>query len=146
MIDVFIKIIDTCKDEFFLQDTSTKQIYSPTEDEIQIMFVKYWEQPLLNHLRALQAYYELVIFTTLPRNFMERLLTSTPALEQVISKVLCLEDATPVDTFIVKDISLLLHNRELEDIFVVDTNPNQVQEEVVAHIAPDPYDGLIPYT
>ena len=48
IVDVFVKIIDSSKDEFFLQDTSTKQIYSPTENEIQIMFVKYWEQPLLN--------------------------------------------------------------------------------------------------
>jgi len=78
IVDVFVKIIDSSKDEFFLQDTSTKQIYSPTEDEIQIMFIKYWEQPLLNQLRHLQMYYELVIFTTLPRYFVDRLLSMTP--------------------------------------------------------------------
>ena len=110
------------------------------------MFVKYWEQPLLNHLRKLHAHYELVIFTTIPRNFIESLLSITPALKQVISRVLCFEDTIFLENFIVKDISLLLHNREIENIFVVDTNPNQVHQESVAHIAPDPYDGYITYT
>ena len=126
IVDVFVKIIDSSKDEFFLQDTSTKQIYSPTEDEIQIMFIKYWEQPLLNQLRHLQMYYELVIFTTLPRYFVDRLLSMTPQLDSVISTILCNEDTTIVEDFIIKDISILLLNRELQDIFIVDTDPDHV--------------------
>jgi len=91
-------------------------------------------------------YYELVMFTTLPRNFVDRLLKMTPGLDQVVSTVLCYEDTTQVEDFVVKDISILLLNRELQDIFVVDTNPDHVQDDIVASIHPDPFDGLIPYT
>ena len=58
----------------------------------------------------------------MPRAFMLKILKLCPPLEQIFNLVLCLEDATIQDDFIVKDISLLLGNRNLEDIFVVDTD------------------------
>ncbi len=70
----------------------------------------------------------------------------TPALYDVFSVLLCQEDATNADNFIVKDISLLTHNREMQDIFVVNTVPATVQTDYLASIYHQPYDGLINYT
>jgi hypothetical protein len=109
------------------------------------MFVKYWEQPLLMHLNKLKKNYELIIFTSLPRDFIKRIFAKTPKIEELFSQVLCGEEQTIQEDFKVKDISLLLHNRTLEDIFVVEPNADQVHAECVASINPEPYDGKILY-
>jgi len=58
------------------------------------MFIKYWEQPLLTHLKKLIKYYEIVVFTSLPRAFMEKLLKQCPGLDNLLNIILCSEDST----------------------------------------------------
>ena len=100
---------------------------------------------MLKHLKDLKKYHELDVFTTLPHNLMDKLLKAIPGLDSILDFVLCQEDATPVEDFIIKDISILLGNRELEDIFVIDPHADHGQEECVASVAPHPYVGLITY-
>ena len=50
--------------------------------------------------------------------------------------MLCAEDSTIQEDIIVKDISLFLYNRSLEDIFVVDPYAESVHSDCVASINP----------
>jgi len=42
---------------------------------------------------------------------------------------------------LLKDCSLLLGNRELLDLFVIDSDPNEVDPDSVSSLNPPPYDG-----
>ena len=111
-----------------------------------MILVKFFAQPLLKLLKELQKYYELIVFTSLPKRFMIEILNKMPEIGALLNFVLTLEDASTMDEYYVKDISMLLHNRELGDVFVVEPEHHYVDSETVSCMHPEPYDGLIPYT
>lgn len=45
----------------------------------------------------------------------------------------------------IKDVSILLHNRKEEDIIVVETEPHTVDTECLSSIEIAPYDGTVNY-
>src|SRR3569833_3774579 len=99
----------------------------------------YMQQPMLKALRALQAYYELIIYTFLPRNLCEGILNKVEGLRQIFSYVLCQEDTIRTDMYMIKDMSVLLKNRRLEDIIIVDTESSRVDTECLSTITVTPY-------
>jgi TFIIF-interacting CTD phosphatase-like protein len=79
-------------------------------------------QPLVKALRNLQAYCELVIFTYLPRSFATQILDKIPQLKDIFAHVICQEDAISTEAYLIKDLSILLSNRSIEDIVVIESN------------------------
>jgi len=76
-------------------------------------------QPLVKALRELQAYCELILYTYLPREMCEVFLNEVPELKQIFSYVLCQEDMIYTESYLIKDMSVLLLNRRIEDIIIV---------------------------
>jgi hypothetical protein len=68
----------------------------------------------------LQAYCELIVYTFLPRDFCNAILQKTPELKGIFSHIICNEEILRTDSFLIKDIGLLLYNRQLENIVVVE--------------------------
>jgi len=64
-------------------------------------------------MQSMQAHYELIVFTVLPRRFLDEIVAQMPGLSSVVNFFLCLEDTQEKEEYIVKDISIFLQNREL---------------------------------
>lgn len=101
---------------------------------------------MIKALRDLQAYCELVIFTYLPRSFCDAIVARIPQFKDVFSFILCQEDCIATEAYLIKDQSILLGNRSIEDIVVIDSNLDRVDTECVSTINPAPYDGSVFYT
>ena len=78
---------------------------------------------LLAQLKKLTKYYELVIYTILPREIVNQFYNLVPGIEDYISHTLCYEDLTfsEADGLAYKDLALLAHNRLSHH-----TNENQI--------------------
>lgn len=82
----------------------------------------------------------------MPRRFLNLILDEVPQLQQVTNFILSLEDTTPNEDFVVRDISLFLNNRTRDDIQVIDVDREAVDTDCLACVHPDePYDGSILY-
>jgi len=64
----------------------------------------------------------LIIYTYLNREFVDDLMSKVPELKSIFSLILCREDTVPLGDYLVKDIGLLLSNRKIEEVIVVDIN------------------------
>lgn len=49
------------------------------------------------------------------------------------------------ESYLIKDMSILLHNRKIEDIIIVETDPSRVDSDILSTLNPQPYDGSIHY-
>lgn len=64
----------------------------------------------------------------------------------MVNFVLSLEDINKSESeFLVRDISIFLKNRELEDILVIDIDEETVDSNCITSVHPKPYDGGILY-
>lgn len=146
MINTMIKIFDPSKDEeFSMLDQSIKQLTVQHEGQTEILFVKFFPQPLIKVLKQLQEHYEVIVFTVLPRRFLDLILDEMPQFRQVSNFILSLEDTCVEDDFVVRDISIFTQNRTLDNIFVIDTSEEGVDSECLASLRPEVYDGSILY-
>ena len=96
-------------------------------------------------MQQLQAHYELIVFTVLPRRFLDEIIAQMPGLSQVVNFFLCLEDTQEKDEYFVKDISIFLKNRELQDIHVIDVCQEAVDSDCLSSMHPVEYDGSVLY-
>src|SRR3569833_2683710 len=95
----------------------------------------YMQQPMLKALRALQAYYELIIYTFLPRNLCEGILNKVEGLRQIYSYVLCKEDTIRTDMYMIKDMSVLLKNKQKKKKKNKNTETSRVDTECLSTIS-----------
>ena len=101
---------------------------------------------MLKSLRDLQAYSELILFTYLPRSFVDNILTKIPDLNNIFSFIFCQEDMLPVDEYLIKDLSILLKSRKTDEIIIVDTDSSRIDEEIFSSVILHPYDGTVNYS
>lgn len=59
---------------------------------------------------------------------------------------MCQEESIKSDHYLVKDMSLLLINRNIDDIIIVETDPYRVDNDLFSVFNPYPYDGSINYS
>ena len=121
MIDTMVKILDPEVDEFSLLDTAISQISVDNGDTKEIIFVKFFAAPLVKILKLLQQNYEVIVFTTIPKRFLNLIIDKIPQFNSVVNFILSLEDTTEQEEYVVKDVSIFLQNRTLESIYVIDT-------------------------
>ena len=81
------------------------------------------------------------MFTSLPRRYVDEIINLIPELDSIFSFILCEEEMTFNEGFMVKDLSIFFDGRELENIFVIDTDLERVDGDIVASMHPRPYDG-----
>jgi hypothetical protein len=80
------------------------------------------EQALLKSLRELQSYCELILYSYLPRAFIEKLISAhLPEFNNIFSYILGSEDMVEVNEYRVKDMTPLMMSRASADIIIVDT-------------------------
>lgn len=89
------------------------------------------KQPMVKALRDLQAYCELILWTYLPRGFVDKLIEKVPELGQIFSYIFTQEDMIEAQTSVgelltVKNFNPMLLNRSLEEIIIVDTDHERI--------------------
>ncbi len=80
---------------------------------------------------------EIILYSILPRYLLEQILTqvSNGDLEHCFAHVLSREDIPETDEYLIKDISPIVNeNRSLDQIFVIETNPERVDESIGSFI------------
>ena len=70
-----------------------------------------WPEGIMKWMRKLWQYYELIFFTFLPREIMNKIFELVPGLEELISHTLCKEVLVPGEGVIYKDLTFLAYNR-----------------------------------
>ncbi|TNV86173.1 hypothetical protein FGO68_gene2101 [Halteria grandinella] len=93
MVDILVKIVDVNSEQAFpLQDQSMHQIAVPKKDDPnskEIILMRFMEQALLKSLRELQSYCELILYSYLPRAFIEKLISAhLPEFNNIFSYIL----------------------------------------------------------
>jgi len=100
---------------------------------------------LLRILKHFQNYFEMVIFTYLPRRFVDLILKEVPGMSNYFNFILTSEEASWRDDYLIKDCSLLLGNRELLELYVIDSTPDEVDTDSVSSLNPPVYEGIERY-
>ena len=87
-----------------------------------------WPDKLLLNLKKLSKYYELVVFTILPKDIVNQIYNLIPAINDVVSHTLTYDDLVFMEGSkqVYKDISLLEYNRVSHF-----TNDDQEQGEIM---------------
>lgn len=78
MVGTFIKIIDPSQDSITLDDRTIRRLVIQSGDTKEVLMVKFSEKALIKSLQTIQAYYELIIFTVIPRRFLDLILEQIP--------------------------------------------------------------------
>jgi hypothetical protein len=103
--------------------------------------------PLLSTLRLLVKHCELIIYTVLPRAFVEKLLDKIPELRDLFSYVLTYEDLQQTVDSHVKDLTPLVKSRNVTDIIIIDVDDKRIDDEYFSSITlQQRYDGSINYS
>ena len=89
-----------------------KQVKYFVQDQICVAFIKIWPEGVVKWMKKLWQYYELIFFTFLPREIMNKIYELVPGLNELISHTLCKEDLVPGEEgMIYKDLTYLAYNR-----------------------------------
>ena len=103
--------------------------------------------PLLSTLRYLVKNCELIIYTVLPRAFVEKLLDKIPELRDLFSYVLTYEDLQQTVDSHVKDLTPLVKSRNVTEIIIIDVDDKRIDDEYFSSITlQQRYDGSINYS
>jgi hypothetical protein len=73
--------------------------------------LKFHIDPMLKALRDLQGYCELILYTFLPKEFLELLLEKVSGLKNCFSYIFSGSDLIEADNYFVKDLSKLIVSR-----------------------------------
>lgn len=136
-----IKLVDPSSEEFNLKDSNVRTLAASNGNTLEVAYVRFAPMPLLKVLKSFQNYFELIVFTVLPRRFVDLILKEISGIESYFSLILCQEEAQWTEDYILRDVSLFLGNRELLDVFVVEPHVEHVDGESVTSMNPEPYDG-----
>ena len=102
---------------------------------------------MLKSLRDLQGFCELILFTYLPKNFVDELLkVQLPELREIFNFIICDNEIVEVGDFRIKDLSILLKSRNSADIVIVETLAERIDEEIFSSIIVSEYNGTVAYT
>jgi hypothetical protein len=147
IVDLMLKIVDFENDQTFtFRDQNVKQLSYTTEDKFETLFVRLFPLQLVKMLEKFSNSFEVIIYTVLPKRFLDQLRKQMPEMDTCCDFILSLEDCQEGEECLVKDISIFLGNRKREDIFVIDTNGEHVDEDTCISVSPKPWDGTILYT
>ena len=103
--------------------------------------------PLLSTLRHLVKHCELIIYTVMPRAFVEKLLDKIPELRDLFSYVLTYEDLQHNEDILVKDLTPLIKSRNVTDIIIIDVDDTRIDDDFFSSITlQQRYDGSINYS
>jgi NLI interacting factor-like phosphatase len=107
---------------------------------------------MIKALKELYTQCELVLFTYLPKAFMEAIKEKLPELSECFSYIICREDilleqaANTEEWYLVKDIGKLLYSRSTEEIIVVETDQKRIDDNFLSSFIFLQYDGSINYS
>ncbi len=102
---------------------------------------------MLKCLRDLQGYCEMIIFTYLPKRFVDELIeTQLPELKSIFSYIICDDHIVEVGDFRIKDLSILLKSRNSAEVIIVDTVAERIDDEIFSSIIVSEYNGTVAYT
>eukprot|EP00347_Sterkiella_histriomuscorum_P022509 403338223 len=147
MVDILLKILDTEVEQFYLQDIAIQELSSSmSESTHEIILVKYMPHPMLKALKDLQMYCELILYTFLPREFCQQVFNKIPELSSVFSHILCAEDMIVSDEYIIKDIGKIMQSRSQEEVIIIDTDSQRVDDAFLSSIIIQQYDGSLNYS
>ena len=88
-----------------------KQVKSLINNQICICIIKIYPSGLIKQLMKLVKYYELIVFTILPRDIINQIYKLCPGITDLISHTLCNEELVYTSDMAYKDLSLLTKNR-----------------------------------
>lgn len=101
---------------------------------------------MISQLRELTTHCELIGFTYLPRPFVDQFFLKVPELKSLFSYMLCSEEMTHTDQYLIKDLTPLLHSRTPNDLIIIDVEESRIDEEYFSSvILQHKYDGSINY-
>ena len=70
---------------------------------------------------------EVIVFTYLPKQFVDILIEKEPELSHYISHFLTFEDMKEMQGAFLKDLSPLLHDRKMDNLVVSDLDPDCIE-------------------
>jgi hypothetical protein len=152
MVDILLKVIDINSKEqlCLLHDQSMHQIAlksATIPNSFEVIVTRFMKTAMIKSLKDLQDVCELVLFTYLPRNFVDELLKfKLPELREIFSFIICNDEIVEVGDFRIKDLSILLKSRNSADIVIVDTLAERIDEEIFSSIIVSEYNGTVAYT
>lgn len=113
----------------------------------EVLIIKFSEKELIKSLSKIKSYYEVIIFTIIPKRFFDLIIAMVPQLTEVTNFILTNEDCSETceEALIVRDVSLFLHNRSRQDIYIIDIIRGAVDTNCLFQFHPKPYDGGIMY-
>jgi hypothetical protein len=109
--------------------------------------MRFMKVAMLKCLRELQGFCEMIMFTYLPRKFMDELLDSQLGeLRSIFSYIICDDEIVEVGDFRIKDLSILLKSRNSAEVIIVDTVAERIDDEIFSSIIVSEYNGSVAYT
>ena len=93
---------------------------------------------MIKALKDLQAYCELILYSYLPRAFIEAIFEKLPELGAIFSYIICREDilleqaANTEEWYLVKDIGNLLYSRSTEEIIIIETDQKRIDDNFLS--------------
>jgi hypothetical protein len=88
-----------------------KQIEYSHEETSFIALIRFWPKEMIKQLKKLAKNYEIIIYTILPSEVMEKVYKLDPEFEDIISHTLCFEHLVYYNGYPHKDLALLAENR-----------------------------------
>ena len=92
------------------------------------------EKEMIQGLKDLQAYAELILYTCLPESLVQNMFSQFRELEHIFSYVFTSKDCIHTEDAILKDISKFAATRNTDNIIVIDVNENSIDNDVNAFI------------
>lgn len=78
MIGTMVKIIDPDKDIYILTDQSIKRLVVNHNGILEVLIIKFSEKALIKSLQKIQASFEVIIFTIIPKRFLDLIIGRVP--------------------------------------------------------------------
>lgn len=164
-IGTFFQLVNPNVNSYVFGDTSMRQTQTMIGGQLYLSVIKIWPMSLAQHLKKLAKYYELIVYTILPRETLMQIYSMIPGIEQYISHSLCY-DQVMFDVFdggyACKDLSYLSQNRKINveqasedngqsdsqcEMIVVDILDSQESSDprVVIYFSAEEFDGQVAY-
>lgn len=109
IVDLMLRIVDFENDETYtFRDANVKQLSYNSEEHFETLFVRIFPMQLVKMLEKFATCYEVIIYSVLPKRFLDQLRKQMPELDTCCDFILSLEDCTEGEECLVKDISIFL--------------------------------------
>lgn len=101
---------------------------------------------MVKALRDLSKFCELILYTFLPREFCQQIFNKVPELSSCFAFIFCAEDMIVSDEYIIKDIGKIMQSRSQEEVIIIETDSQRVDDAFLSSIIIQGYDGSINYS